>query len=103
MSGHTVTAQAHPNIAFIKYWGNTWAKVSPLRSFYPKSPLPSVLQCVPSEYLMKAKFWENIFRKADGFSSGLAIPNPFQLEESRAVGQTLLASRKLLNLGYNQN
>ena len=26
MSGHTITAQAHPNIAFIKYWGNTWAK-----------------------------------------------------------------------------
>jgi len=22
MSGHTITAQAHPNIAFIKYWGN---------------------------------------------------------------------------------
>jgi len=21
MSGHTITAQAHPNIAFIKYWG----------------------------------------------------------------------------------
>src|SRR3972149_4762622 len=22
MSGHTITAQAHPNLAFIKYWGN---------------------------------------------------------------------------------
>ena len=22
MSSHSVTAQAHPNIAFIKYWGN---------------------------------------------------------------------------------
>lgn len=38
---------------------------------------------------MKAKFWENIYRKAYVFLSGLAIPNHFQLEESRAVGQTL--------------
>ena len=48
------------------------------------------------EYLVKAKFWENIYRKAYGFSSGLAIANHFQLEESRAVGQTLPASTKAL-------
>lgn len=47
---------------------------------------------------MKAKFWENIFRKAYGFSSGLAIPNHFQLEESRAVCQTLPSSTKALEL-----
>src|SRR6266498_1834706 len=41
------------------------------------------------DYVVKAKFWENIYRKAYDFSSGLAIPNHFQLEESRAVGQTL--------------
>ena len=45
---------------------------------------------------MKAKFWENFYRKAYGFSSGLAIPNHFQLEESRAAGQTLPTSTKAL-------
>ena len=38
----------------------------------------------------------NIYRKAYGFSSGLAIPNDFQLEESRALGQTLPSSTKAL-------
>jgi len=51
------------------------------------------MQC---DYVVKAKFWENIYRKAYGFSSGLAIPNHFQPEESRAVGQTLPASTKAL-------
>ena len=50
------------------------------------------------DYVVKAKFWEYMYREAYGFSSGLAIPNHFQLEESRAVGQTLPASTEVLEL-----
>ena len=53
------------------------------------------MQC---DYVVKAKFWENIYRKVYGFSSGLARPDHFQLEESRALGQTLAASAKALEL-----
>jgi len=63
-----------------------------------KSPVPLVQSSFANVHLMKAKFWENIYRKAYGFSSGPAIPNDFQLEESRAVGQILPASTKALEL-----
>jgi hypothetical protein len=66
------------------------------------SPLKQSVRLVQSSfakgYLMKAKFWENIYRKAYGFSSGLAIPNHFQLEESRMGWQTLPASPKALEI-----
>jgi hypothetical protein len=71
-------------------------KVRPLRSFEPGLPLPLVQYCMQCAHIVKAKFWENIFRKAYGFSSGLAIPNHFQLEESRAVGQTLRVHAKVV-------
>lgn len=34
MSGHMITAQAHPNIAFIKYWGKLRIKIKCFRKHF---------------------------------------------------------------------